>query len=61
MRGFGCNDKMLNRLIIRCRDPKLIALVKLEYQQLFGQSLYDRVSSETGGNHRKLLLSVLRQ
>ncbi|CAF1014249.1 unnamed protein product [Brachionus calyciflorus] len=58
MKGIGTNDETLIRLIVSRAEIDLDR-IKYEYEEMYGKSLYDAVKSETSGDYKKLLLSLI--
>lgn len=60
MAGFGTKDDRLMRHLI---TPSHIDLpkIKIEYQKMYGKSLYDAVKSELSGDYEKLFLRLIGQ
>lgn len=58
MDGLGTNEKTLSRIIVS-RAEIDIQEIKAEYLKKYQKSLSDEVHSETSGNYRAFLLSLL--
>ncbi|KAI3736086.1 hypothetical protein L6452_15619 [Arctium lappa] len=58
MKGLGTDDKTLIRVIVT-RTEIDMQYIKAEYRNKYGRSLNDDVHSETSGNYRTFLLSLL--
>ncbi|RKO97169.1 hypothetical protein CXG81DRAFT_15258 [Caulochytrium protostelioides] len=59
MHGLGTDDDMLVRLAVRHHDPNLMSLIKQAYLHRYGKQLYNRVSGETSGDYRAILLALI--
>ncbi|XP_030838765.1 annexin A13-like isoform X2 [Strongylocentrotus purpuratus] len=58
MSGVGTNDDTLIRVIVsRCEID--LENIKSEFQQMYGVSLRDWISSDTSGNYRDILLAII--
>ena len=58
MKGLGTNDTTLIRIIVT-RTEIDMQYIKAEYQKKYKKSLNDAVHSETSGDYRTFLLSLL--
>jgi annexin A7/11 len=59
MHGFGTRDELLvARLVQSHWDKEHFRQVKVAYTRFHGRNLSDRVSGETSGDYRKLLLAL---
>ncbi|KAI9087392.1 hypothetical protein K1719_030712 [Acacia pycnantha] len=58
MKGFGTDDSALIRVIVT-RTEIDMQYIKAEYVKKYNKSLNDSVHSETSGNYRAFLLSLL--
>nr|KAJ0218282.1 hypothetical protein LSAT_V11C300144320 [Lactuca sativa] len=58
MKGLGTDDKTLTRVIVT-RTEMDMQYIKAEYYKKYGKTLTDAVHSETSGNYRTFLLSLL--
>jgi hypothetical protein len=56
-KGFGTNEILLTTVLIRYQ--KVMAQVNVAHQELYGQSIEDRVKKELRGNFESLLLCLL--
>jgi hypothetical protein len=57
MKSFGIKFFQLNFFLLYFKID--INEIKLEYKRLYGKSLFEEIQSETSGDFRKLLLSLL--
>lgn len=55
--GIGTNELLLTSTLIRYSG--IMKQVMIAHIELFGQSIRDRVSSECGGDYKKLLLEIV--
>jgi hypothetical protein len=53
-KGFGTNEDLLSATLIRYQE--VMNEVSLAHVELFGQTIHDRIRSETRGDYEKLLL-----
>lgn len=58
MKGLGTDEERLTRIIVT-RTELDMKYIKAEYLRLFNKTLNDAVSSETSGNYKNFLLSLL--
>ncbi|KAM0961041.1 hypothetical protein ACFX2I_020367 [Malus domestica] len=58
MKGLGTDDPTLIRVIVT-RAEFDMQYIKSEYRNKYGKSLHDAVHSDTSGNYRTFLLSLL--
>ncbi|KAF5747525.1 hypothetical protein HS088_TW05G00248 [Tripterygium wilfordii] len=58
MKGLGTDDTTLIRVVVT-RAEFDMRQVKLEYRKIYKKTLYDAVHSETSGNYRSFLLSLI--
>lgn len=58
MKGLGTDDPTLIRVIV-ARAEFDMQYIKSEYRNKYGKSLHDAVHSDTSGNYRTFLLSLL--
>ncbi|KAL5703232.1 hypothetical protein ACHQM5_028348 [Ranunculus cassubicifolius] len=58
MKGMGTNDSALVRIVVT-RTEIDMQYIKLEYQKKYKKTLYDAIKSETSGNYRNFLLSLV--
>lgn len=58
MKGLGTDDSTLIRIIVT-RTEIDMPLIKFEFQKKYSKSLHDWVYSDTSGNYRSFLLSLL--
>ncbi|KAL5703227.1 hypothetical protein ACHQM5_028344 [Ranunculus cassubicifolius] len=58
MKGMGTNDSALIRIVVT-RTEIDMQYIKLEYQKKYKKTLYDAIKSETSGNYRNFLLSLV--
>lgn len=60
MAGMGTKDQLLVARVIRFHwDRNYLANVKAAYQQRYGKSLAKRISGETSGDYRRLMLACI--
>jgi len=59
MKGMGTNEKLLNSLAVRSRDPELLKQIHEEFAKIYNKSLVGRVKSEVSGNYEKLLVAII--
>ena len=55
-KGFGTNELLLTTVLIRFQ--KILKEVMVAHVEEYGQSIEDRVRSETGGDYEKVLLAI---
>uniref|UniRef100_H2ZA48 Annexin n=1 Tax=Ciona savignyi TaxID=51511 RepID=H2ZA48_CIOSA len=60
MRGIGTDEDALTRHIVG-RSEIDLADIKDKYEEMFGNDLYEDISSECSGDYKRLLLSILRE
>ncbi|KAL4567996.1 hypothetical protein LXL04_023595 [Taraxacum kok-saghyz] len=58
MKGLGTDDRTLTRVIVT-RTEMDMQYIKAEYKKKYSKTLTDAVHSETSGNYRTFLLSLL--
>ena len=58
MKGLGTNDTTLITTIVTRAEIDM-EYIKAEYRRKYGKTLNDAVHSETSGNYRAFLLSLL--
>ncbi|KAF4150317.1 Annexin [Phytophthora infestans] len=56
MKGFGTDETGLSTAIVRYQS--ILPYVKAAYRRLYHEELRDRISGETSGDYKKLLLAV---
>lgn len=56
-KGLGTNELLLTSILIRYQY--ILPSVEEAHQELYDQSVEDRIRSEVSGNYRKLLLEIL--
>ena len=56
-KGIGTNELLLTTVLIRYQD--VMGQVNVAHQELYGQSIEDRVKKEVRGDYEKLLLNIL--
>ena len=56
-KGFGTDELLLTACIVRYQN--ILHQVMIAYIELFGKTIQDLVKEETGGDYRKLLLTLL--
>jgi annexin A7/11 len=60
MKGMGTKDHLLVGRVVRYHwDAGYLANVKGAYQQKYGRSLASRISGETSGDYRRLMLACI--
>ncbi|XP_060764845.1 annexin A3-like [Neoarius graeffei] len=57
MTGFGTDEATLTRIMVS-RSEIDLKDIKLEYEKLYGRSLYSDIESETSGDYQKTLLGL---
>jgi len=57
--GFGTDELLLTCSIIRYQD--LMGHVAVAHEDLFEKSIHKRVRDETGGNYKKLLITLMNK
>ena len=58
MKGLGTSDSALIR-VVTTRAEVDMQHIKAEYHKMYGGSLADAIHSETSGNYRTFLLSLV--
>lgn len=58
MKGLGTDDSTLKRVIVT-RTEIDMQYIKAEYKKKYKKTLNDAVHSETSGNYRSFLLTLL--
>ncbi|KAG0289120.1 hypothetical protein BGZ98_003974 [Dissophora globulifera] len=59
MEGAGTDDQQLTRLLVRNRTQPFMNAIKAAYQAKYKRSLRDRIKSETSGDYRRTLFSII--
>ena len=59
MKGTGTNERELNHLMARCREPALMGAIKIAYVDQFSKTLESKIKSETSGNYETLLVTIV--
>jgi len=59
MRGFGTDDPTLIRIIVSRSEQDLGAIKKV-YLKKYEKSLYDAVQSDTSGDYKNAMLTLIQ-
>ena len=59
MKGFGTNEGTLTE-IIASRPNSVLKAIIARYKEMYGKDLEKQVSSETSGDYKKILISLLQ-
>ena len=57
-KGFGTNERLLTTLLIRYQP--VMAQVNEAHVEEYGQTIMDRIKSETGGDYHKVLIEIMK-
>ena len=60
VKGFGTNEKILNRVIVT-RNEIDIPIIKQYYKQLYGKDMVNDIKSDVSGDYKKLLIALLNK
>ena len=61
MKGMGTDEKALNYVIAKCREPSLMGAVKIAFVDQFSKTLESKVKSETSGDYESLLVTIIER
>ena len=61
MKGMGMDEKALNYIIAKCREPSLMGAVKIAYVDQYSKTLESKVKSETSGDYETLLVTIIER
>lgn len=59
MKGMGTDEKELNLLMVRCREPALMGAIKVAYVDQYQKTLESKIKSETSGNYENCLVKIV--
>jgi hypothetical protein len=58
MKGMGTDEKELNYIIAKCREPSLMGAVKEAFVDQYQKTLESKIKSETSGDYETLLVTI---
>ncbi|KAJ3119872.1 Annexin A13 [Nowakowskiella sp. JEL0407] len=61
LHAWGRKDDLLIRLVVRYRDPKVMAPIKTAYHTRYHRDLIGQIRWKTGGDYERLLITLIHQ